>query len=177
MSQTPAPTSGADPLIVTLALDAASFERFDRERRTWFPPELNRVPAHVTVFHQLPGEHLAEVAHELRATAAGQAPATMRATGVRNMGKGVAYQLASSELSALRARLAERWASWLTRQDQQPWRPHVTVQNKVTPEAARALHARLAAAFQPFDVTAEGLQLWVYRGGPWEAAGAWPFRG
>ena len=166
----------ADPLILTLKLVDAAFARFDAERRRWFPPGLNRVPAHVTLFHHLPGEAEAEIAHTLRIAAAGQAPVAMRVTGVRNMGKGVAYQLASSEVAALRRRLADSWAPWLTRQDQQPWRPHVTVQNKVAPEAARALHAALLARFQPFDVRAEGLLLWRYLGGPWAAAGEFPFR-
>jgi 2'-5' RNA ligase len=133
------------------------------------------VPAHVTLFHQLPGEAEGEIGHELRAAAAGQRPTALRVTGLRHMGKGVAYQLASSELSALRGRLAERWTPWLGRQDQQPWKPHVTVQNKVTPDAARALYERLSAGFTPFDVTAEGLLLWRYLGGPWEASGRFPF--
>ena len=42
-------------------------------------------------------------------------------------------------------------------------------------EAAKALHTELAAGFTPFDVRADGLLLWWYRGGPWEAAGAFPF--
>lgn len=91
------------------------------------------------------------------------------------MGRGVAYQLASSEADALRRRLADRWSPWLTRQDQQPWRPHVTVQNKVDPADARALLERLSAGFAPFDIAAEGLSLWRYRGGPWEAAGEFRF--
>jgi hypothetical protein len=53
----------------------------------------------------------------------------------------------------------------------------VTVQNKVTSDAAKALHAALAAGFAPFDVGAEGLRLWWYRGGPWEAAGSLRLRG
>jgi hypothetical protein len=50
--------SAADPLILTLGLDRASFERFEALRRAHFPPALNRVPAHVTLFHHLPGEAL-----------------------------------------------------------------------------------------------------------------------
>ena len=44
----------------------------------------------------------------------------------------------------------------------------MTVQNKVTPERARTLLAELAAGFAPYDVTATGLGLWRYLGGPWE---------
>lgn len=45
--------------------------------------------------------------------------------------------------------------------------PHVTVQNKVAPQAARALLAELQAGFSPFTMRAEGLNLWRYLGGPW----------
>jgi 2'-5' RNA ligase len=164
-----------DPLILSLHLDAESFARFDALRKRHFPPALNKIPAHVTVFHHLPGKAEAEIAHELRSACAGTPVLPVRVTGLKSMGRGVAYQLASSELSALRARLAARWAPWLNRQDQQAWRPHVTVQNKVEPEQARALLEHLSRGFQPYDVRAEGLLLWRYRGGPWEAAGAFPF--
>ena len=133
------------------------------------------MPAHVTLFHHLPGEAEAEIGHELRALCAGAPPLTVRVSGLRFMGRGVAYELASSELTALRARLANRWSGWLKAQDRQGWRPHVTVQNKASGETAKALHAELAARFTPFDVTAEGLLLWWYRGGPWEAAGGFRF--
>jgi hypothetical protein len=51
----------------------------------------------------------------------------------------------------------------------------VTVQNKVTPDAARSLHAQLSAAFEPEPVTARGLGLWRYLGGPWEPLDELPF--
>ena len=66
------------------------------------------------------------------------------------------------------AELARRWLPWLTGQDRQRWRPHVTVQNKVEPEVARRLHADLSAAFTPYDAVAGGWRLFRYRGGPWE---------
>jgi hypothetical protein len=68
----------------------------------------------------------------------------------------------------LHARLRAQWRPHLSRQDAQPLRPHVTVQNKVAPDAARALHAALSADFVPYAVQAVGLALWRYRGGPWE---------
>jgi hypothetical protein len=96
-------------------------------------------------------------------------------TGVRFLGRGVAYDLASPDLGAVRAALAAAWRSWLTPQDRQAHRPHVTVQNKVPPDVARALHARLSAAFEPGPVTARGLGLWRYLGGPWEPLAELPF--
>jgi 2'-5' RNA ligase len=170
------PAGDAPPLILSLALDAASFARLDALRREHFPPALNRIPAHVTLFHHLPGEAEGEVAERLSALCRGRAPSPVRVSAVMPLGRGAAFRLEAPEVAALRAELAGAWAAWLTPQDLQPWRPHVTVQNKVAPEAARDTEARLREGFEPWEARAEGLLLWRYRNGPWEAAGAFPFR-
>jgi len=164
----------APPLILTLGLDPESFARLDAERRAHFPPERNLIPAHLTLFHALPGERVEEVAAALAEAAAGPPPG-LRFVGLRFLGRGVAYAVESPELVALRARLAARFAPWLGAQDRQGWRPHVTVQNKVAPEAARATLAALQVRFAPWDGRGEALLLWHYLGGPWEEAGVFPF--
>ena len=162
------------PLIVTLLLDEAAQRRFDRLREAHFPPERNHLAAHVTLFHALPGDQLARVDADL-AGAAARMPFDVEVTGVRSLGRGVAYTLASAELAELRAGLAAAWAPWLTPQDRQRHAPHVTVQNKVEPAAARALLRELEAGFAPYAVTATGLALWRYLGGPWEPLGSYRF--
>ncbi|WP_029431636.1 2'-5' RNA ligase family protein [Blastococcus sp. URHD0036] len=156
-----------EPLVVTLLLGAEAQQRFDRLRATHFPPERNHLAAHVTLFHALPGAERARVDADL-AAAAGRPAFGVAVTGVRSLGRGVAYTLASPELAQLRAGLADRWAPWLTPQDRQKHAPHVTVQNKVDPATSSALHAELAAGFVPETVPARGLGLWRYLGGPWE---------
>ena len=163
-------------LIVTLLLDDEAKERFDRLRAEHFPAERNFLAAHVTLFHALPGERLGEVRAEL-AAAADRPAFEVAVTGVRLLGRGVAYDLCSAELDRLRRTLAGAWGPWLTPQDRQRHRAHVTVQNKVAPEVARALHERLAASFVPGSVTARGLGLWRYLGGPWEPVDAFPYGG
>ena len=164
-----------DPLILTATLDAETFDFFDDLRRAHFPPARNVLRAHLTMFHALPGAHLGEIVERLGAVAARTPPLPLRVAEVRFLGRGVAYGIEGADLKRVRATLAEGWSDWLTRQDAQGWRPHVTVQNKVSGEAARSLHARLSAGFEPFDATATGLALWHYRGGPWEEAAAIPF--
>ncbi len=88
------------------------------------------------------------------------------------LGRGVAYRIGSETLGTVRKGLAETFAEDLTRQDRERFRPHVTIQNKVTPETARATLAALEETFTPFTATAEGLQLWHYRGGPWSPLAA-----
>lgn len=162
------------PLIVTLALDEAAQSAFDRLRAAHFPPERNHLAAHVTLFHALPGEQVDAVRQDL-AEVAQRPPYAVRVAGLRSLGRGVAYVLESGELAATRGELARRWAPWLTPQDRQKHAAHLTVQNKVAPERARALLADLSQGFQPYDVTATGLALWRYLGGPWEALGVQPF--
>ena len=164
-----------DPLIVTLEMDAAAQQFFDRLRKAHFPPERNHLSAHVTLFHHLPGGEMARVCEDLRAVCATAQPFDVAVTGLRSLGGGVAFVLESLALSALRADLARRWEEKLTAQDRQLFRPHVTVQNKVPPARARALHAELQSSFAPFAIEGRELVLWRYRGGPWEAVSKFPF--
>ncbi|WP_424135030.1 2'-5' RNA ligase family protein [Roseomonas chloroacetimidivorans] len=158
------------PLILTLRFDAKSFARLDRLRRAHFPPERNHIPAHLTLFHALPGAALEEIVSHLRGTCAATPPLPLRIAGLRFLGRGVALEITGEELSALRRDLSRHWRHWLTPQDAQGWRPHVTIQNKVAPELARGLMDSLARDFIPWEARGEGLLLWHYRGGPWEAA-------
>ena len=166
----------AAPLILTLELDERSFAFFGAQRRRYFPPERNFIPAHLTLFHALPGEHLPSIEHDIATWASRQQPFTLDVTGLRSLGRGVAYTLESTELTEMRRNLALQWNDWLKPQDRQNYRPHVTVQNKVDPAAARALLDELGDGFEPFQVEAVGLELWWYRGGPWEKVHAFPFQ-
>jgi hypothetical protein len=163
------------PLILTLALDERSFRFFDERRRRHFPPARNVIPAHLTLFHKLPAEHEASIVTTLRDAAGCQELIELDVTGLRSLGRGVAYTLASPALAELRLSLAKQWALWLTLQDRQKHQPHVTIQNKVDPQAAGRLLADLSASFMPFTVTGTGFDLWRYRGGPWEKAASFPF--
>ena len=162
------------PLILTLALHPDDQARFDRLRTLHFPAARNQVPAHATLFHHLPGAELPGIQALLATEAAATPPFPVEASGLRFLGQGVAYDLRSPVLAALRGRLARAWSGWLTPQDAQGFRPHITVQNKAPATEARALHAAMQAGFAPFAVRPAGLHLWHYLGGPWEPAGHYP---
>jgi 2'-5' RNA ligase len=83
-------------------------------------------------------------------------------------GKGVAVKVAASELLSLHAQLAKLWNDWLTAQDRQRFQPHITVQNKVAPDEAKNLYAKLSRDWQTRDGHAKGLQLWHYLGAKWK---------
>jgi hypothetical protein len=171
------PPADRDPLILTLALDAPSFAFFEALRSRHFPPERNFIPAHVTLFHALPGAELDNVETVLDQSCRDESRMHLDVVALRFLGRGVAYTLRSEPLSRLHAALAARWQAWLTAQDRHKLQPHVTVQNKVAPEAARALLAELQAEFRPFTIVGEGLRLWRYRGGPWDPVRTFRFDG
>ena len=165
----------APPLIVTAALDEGGFAWFDALRQAHFPAHRNRVPAHLTLFHALPGDHEPVIAQTLKAACRRCRPMRLDVRGPWSIGRGVAYRLASPELETLRRDLANDFAPWLTAQDRAPFRPHITIQNKAEPADARLLLERLQLEFEPFDIVAEGLLVWRYLGGPWEAVARLPF--
>lgn len=162
----------AAPFILTLTLDAASQAHFDALRTAHFPAHRLVVGAHVTLFHALPSDVDRAVVQD---EAAANYVFQVRVKGLRFLGKGVAFSLESEPLREMRKRLRQNWASRLTAQDGQPWQPHVTIQNKAQPTVARMLYDSMSSGFMPYDVEATGLSLWIYRNGPWEAAGTYPF--
>ena len=162
------------PIIVTALLGARDFAWADALRRAHFPPERNVLRAHVTLFHHLPPSVVEELCRVLRDECRESAPEA-RLASIISLGRGVAYRIESAGLSDIRARLADRFEALLIPQDRNGWRPHITVQNKVAPPAARALLASLSTEFKPRPLEIAGLAAWWYRGGPWQAIGAWAF--
>lgn len=161
------------PLIVTLEADPESQGRFDADRARWFPPARNLVPAHVTLFHHLPGDRAGEVAARLDRVAADRPRPAFRVASVMPLGRGAAYRLDLPAGDALRREIGAGFT--LTAQDRGGLRVHVTVQNKVSREEAQATLETLRAGFTPWDGQAHALRLWWYRGGPWEEVGRYPF--
>lgn len=163
------------PLIVTAKLDAASFEFFDELRRRHFPPERNFLRAHITLFHHLPGAELNRVQNDLREVAVRQAAVALDFPSVRFLGRGTAVEIDAPEMISLRTNLANKWRELLTAQDRQKFKPHITVQNKTEPSAAKTLYQELKDGWKDRKGAAVGLQLWHYRGGPWESIGEFIF--
>ncbi len=161
------------PLVVTLALDDAAQQHFDAERERLFPAGRTDVGAHVTLFHAVPGELEMQVRADL-ALHAGPVFA-VGVAGVLPLGRGTAYALVSTELAHRHRKLQQLWWPRLTDQDRQGFRPHVTVQNKVSPAEARATLTVLRRAFRPYEVRAEAFVLWRYDDGPWTELARVPF--
>jgi len=170
----PVSVEGA-PLIVSALLGPDDFRWLDGLRRAHFPPERNQLSAHLTLFHHLPPSSLAELRGRLREAVDAPRPQA-EARGLMNLGRGVAVQIISPALSGIRERLAEAFTGLLTPQDAAGWRPHVTIQNKVPPDQAKALYRDLTADFRSRAIAIEGLAVHYYRGGPWELVSRHMFR-
>ena len=164
------------PIIITAALDETAFAFFDDLRRAHFPAHRNHIPAHLTLFHALPGEHEAKIVEVLRSQCQERVTFCMRVARPWTIGRGVAYRIAAPALEDLRKDAAGAFALWLTAQDRAPFRPHITIQNKVDPADARRLLESLDATFEPFEIKAMGLLAWRYLGGPWEKLANIPFK-
>ena len=156
------------PIIVTALFGDGDAAFLDMQRREYFPPERNYLSAHLTMFHHLPPSVASELKHRLVEETLRVPAPEARLAGLMSLGRGVAYRIESPSLAAIRSRLAEAFQGLLTPQDAGGWRPHVTIQNKATPQVAKVLLAGLKRDFYPRDVAIAGLASWWYRGGPWE---------
>ena len=134
--------------VATALPDPAALALFTELRTRHFPPARNIVPAHISLFHQLPGDELGRVTEWLTTRLADQPPLPARTSGVRFLGSGVALLIDCPPLRELRAAMAAEWWDVLTPQDRQPFHPHVTIQNKAEPAAARALYEEMLAGFE-----------------------------
>lgn len=156
------------PIIVAALFAAEDLAWLDGLRRAHFPPERNQLQAHLTLFHHLPPSSADELKQRLSAMTRGVPRPAAQTAGLMSLGGGVAIRIASGALEELRGELAEAFAGLLTPQDAAGWRPHVTIQNKVAPEVARALMKELSQSFRDRPLRIAGIGTWLYRGGPWE---------
>jgi hypothetical protein len=169
------------PFILTAALPTDLGAWAEGLRRAHYPIEKNRLHAHVTLFHAFAPSLLEEL-RDFLPRAAGEFAAPEGAVkGVMDLGKGTAIALEAPQLLALRALIAEHFHGSLTSQDLHEPRPHITIQNKVTKDEARALQASLGPVLALWIAkgrfTFPALELWHYRGGPWERVKTCAFRG
>ena len=178
--QRPSTTSTAagrsGPLIVTADFAPPDFAWLDGLRRAQYPAEHNRVPAHLTMFQGLPPSAIAEVRHQLAIHSAGSPPEATLA-GLMNLSTGVAIRVVSGELEEIRAEIADHFHGLLCGPDAAGWRPHITIQNKVSAKSAKALLDQLERDFRPRPLGIAGLSVHRYRGGSWETLATYKFRG
>lgn len=170
------PRKPGAPLLITAELPPDVLAWADALRRAHYPPDRNRLRAHVTLFHALPPSVEEELLQVLRDLARAAPPAAA-ITGLMKLDTGTALAVESPRMVELHALIADRMHGLLTRQDAQPLRLHITVQNKVTTEAARALQAALATELTPMSFRFPGFGLYAWEEGLWRPIRTIAFRG
>jgi 2'-5' RNA ligase len=160
------------PLILTLQLDQLTQAFYENLRRHYFPPHRNLIPAHVTLFHQLPDEP--DTHRTLSELAENTALFDFTEPQARSIGRGVAVFLRAEAAIELHAALSARLDAHLIAQDRQRFQPHIVVQNKVDAETAQRTLQQLCDEVFPAP-HALGLSLWRYLEGPWDHLRDFPF--
>jgi hypothetical protein len=168
---------GASPFIVTAELPRDVFAWADRLRRAHYPPERNKLEAHVTLFHSFAPSLREGLRGYLPRIAGEYPPAAARIVGLMDLGTGTALEIRSAAMLAIRETIADHFHGALTAQDSHRPRLHITIQNKVAPGEAKALQRELGATLAQRDFAFAGLGLHLYCDGTWEALGRWHFRG
>ena len=165
------------PFIVTAALPQNVQNWADDLRREHYPAERNHLHAHVTLFHSFAPSLLDELKVYLPSVCREFAPPEAYISGLLDLGTGTAIALQSEALLHLRSLIAEHFHGSLTAQDLYEPRPHITIQNKVSKTAARALQAELAPTIEPRAFAFPALELHLYQDGPWQEVKRCSFRG
>ncbi|WP_207430194.1 2'-5' RNA ligase family protein [Sabulibacter ruber] len=163
-----------NPLILTLSLENEASEYFTALRNQYFPPHRNYLKAHLTLFHKLPPQE-ERIEADLLELSQKQQQLPLHVSGLISLGRGVAFKIESPELQQIHRVLQLQWEPFLSPQDKQKLRPHITIQNKVDPEIARELKEKLEQGFTSFTIAGTGFSLWEYAGAPWKFIREFPF--
>lgn len=165
------------PFIVTAELPPDIFAWAEGLRRAHYPVHRNKLEAHVTLFHSFAPSLREELRGVLsRMTGKYASPPALQ-DGTMDLGRGTALAIESPAMLAIREHIAEHFHGALTAQDSHAPRLHITIQNKVSRQEARALQDELAPLLRPRKFAFPGLGLHLYRETYWEALGRWSFRG
>ena len=165
------------PFIVTAELPGDVLAWADGLRRAHYPPERNKLAAHVTLFHSFAPSLREELPRVLARLAGEYARPPAQIDGLMPLGTGTALAIRSPAMLAIRKHIAEMFHGALTAQDSHAPRLHITVQNKVAPKEAKALQRELSAVLEPRSFAFAGLGLHLYCETHWDSVGNWSFRG
>ncbi|CAK4020974.1 Hypothetical predicted protein [Lecanosticta acicola] len=144
-------------------------------RRRYFPPRINKLAAHLTLFHALPGSRLeSNILPAIREVASRTSKFDVYADNPFRLKRGVAVNVAAraggSQGKRVHQKLQDAWRGegFLSEQDAGGCRLHYTLMNKVDDEVeVDDAFQDLTASFRGDRGVAEGLALWRYDRGFW----------
>lgn len=153
-------------------------------RKKYFPPRINKLDAHLTLFHALPGSKLqSDILPVLISVASNTTSFRVHAAQPFRMKKGIAISVPKHEggqqAQQIHKALQRPWleAGFLSEQDQGGCRVHYTIMNKVDDEGEVAKAMKEVEESWPGNWgTVDGLGLWRYAKGFWRWEKAFTFR-
>lgn len=143
-------------------------------RKKYFPPKLNKLDAHLTLFHALPGSKLEdEILPALQEVADSTSKFQLLASSPFKLRKGIAIGVPKShggdDARNVHTQLKSRWHDFLSDQDAGGFAAHYTIMNKVddSKQVDQAFQD-VEDQWRPCRGTVEGLSLWRYDRGYWQ---------
>lgn len=169
--------------MLTILTDKAHHARMTDLRSKYFPKKLNKLAAHLTLFHALPGSVLeSKILPFVQEVASQTLPFKVNAAKAFRLKKGIAISVPSQEGGQegkeVHAKLQTRWAQdgFLSDQDAGGCRLHYTIMNKVDDESTLAnAFEEVAKTWKGDSGIAEGLALYQYDRGFWRWQRNFPF--
>lgn len=178
--------------VVTLLTDKPHHDTMTELRNQYFPKAINKLAAHLTLFHALPGSKLEDsIIPVLEQVASRTTAFRINATKAFRLKRGIAISveelgLGTGSSSNIQQRgkqvhhqLQSLWKeeSFLSDQDAGGCRLHYTIMNKVDDEAliAKALK-EIRETWKGHVGMVEGLGLWRYDRGSWRWQRKFAFR-
>lgn len=171
--------------ILTLMTDQAHHERMTALRKRYFPPKLNKLDAHLTLFHALPESKLeGSIIPTIQHVASQTTPFSVTAKTPGQLGKHgigifVPRNSGGDQVREVHSALQESWKrdGWLSTQDSGGMKAHYTIMNKVDDESeVQKAFGEVKKAFRADEGLAEGLGLWRYDRGWWRWVQGFYFR-
>lgn len=136
--------------VLVLSTDSDHHKSMNSLRSTYFPAAINKIGAHLTLFHALPSSKLHnDIIPALKDMVDRTAPYRIKATRPFQMTKGVGIAVADdidfprdgdnsrNMTKELHAHLRGLWKTWLSDQDSANLKLHYTVMNKVDDQGTR----------------------------------------
>lgn len=183
-SRRPRTPSGEETVyVLTLLTDKRLHNRMTALRNQYFPKNINKLAAHLTLFHALPASKLeTSIIPLLKEVSAKTPPFAIKAEKPFRLNKGFAVSI-SGRIGGFKAMeihqdLQTVWnqEEFLSEQDAGGCRLHYTLMNKVDDEVEiSSAYNELLDSWRAETGTAEGLALWRYDRGFWRWDRAFSF--
>lgn len=171
--------------ILTLLTDQGHQKRMTALRNKYFPRKLNKLGAHLTLFHALPESKLeSSIVPTIKQVVSERQPFSVNAAKPFRMKKGIAISVprnqGGEQAQEVHRALLGAWEGegWLSEQDGGGMRAHYTIMNKVDDEVEvdKAME-EVAGSWKGDKGTVVGLGLWRYERGFWKWVEGFEFEG